>query len=633
QLLLPICMEKIGGFECKDSCDGSKSWSKNCYCDHCDLFGDCCQDMAKPVESTLFECNSKLSENQFIYTVGRCPSNFSDNSIRQKCEASTKKILDKTPVFSNQTGNYYKNIFCAKCNLLDLNLKELIFFSILAGRSSFLEPDYYDNTTIRQILNGTSSKAIVFKAPKGLNPRSCFKSIDSCPLNFTNQTLENLCKNHTAFRYHFGLVYKNKYCAMCNGVVKFDCIVIYSNKLFIQSLQILFDLSELNREVYLSMKVSKRQKKDTIFNQIEKIEEFANKSNKLCGPLDSYPSTEADLAKKYTTLAGHAISILSLVLLLTSYIKNKDLRNLPGKILMNLSISLLFSQLFFIISTYYTYSLFDITFDSLENKCQMPKLNNKFDDLKTLFMQMKLIIPCFISGVMTHYFYLVFFLWSNIMAFDLFKMFTKTAQSAPQNIQSDSKIFFKYLAMAWLVPVVLIIILLLKNYNKLSYGFNQCFISSNVDLLIFFVVPIVVVLSMNLVFLVVSIKAITVVDLLKKKYMKNPVPTISFSGLKLAQEHHSLKKRLVLFLKLFILTGMTWIIGLISAMINDKNSFLWYVYIVLNSLQGLFIFCAYSFNKNSKSNIKINMLKIFNCFKAKEKFSINPTSSIKQSAP
>ncbi|RMZ93747.1 G- coupled receptor Mth2-like, partial [Brachionus plicatilis] len=456
-------------------------------------------------------------------------SNFSDNKIRQRCESSSHKIIDKTPVFSNQTGHLYKNIYCAKCNLLNLDLKKLTIFSIFAGRSYFfIKSDFYDNTTIRKILNGTSSYDVTFKAPEYINPRSCIKSIDSCPLNFTNKTVVNLCKNHTAYRYHISSAYKNKYCAMCNGVVRLDCHVLYSNKAFIQSLQILFDLSELNGEVYLSMNASK--KRDQVFSQIEKIEEFTEKLN--CVPLDSNLSTKADLAKKYSTLVGHSISILSLSLLLTSYFKNKDLRNLPGKILINLSISLLFSQLLFIISTYYTNSLLDLIFDSMENKCQVPKLNNNFDSLKSLFNHVKLIIPCFLCGIMTHYFYLVFFLWSNIMAFDLFKMFSKSVQSAPKSIQTDSRIFLKYLAMAWLVPVALILILLLKNYNKLSYGFNQCFISSKVDLLIFFVVPIVVVLSMNVVFLAVSIKAVTVVDLLKKKYMKNAVPAISFSGLK-----------------------------------------------------------------------------------------------------
>jgi uncharacterized membrane-anchored protein len=61
------------------------------------------------------------------------------------------------------------------------------------------------------------------------------------------------------------------------------------------------------------------------------------------------------------------------------------------------------------------------------------------------------------------------------------------------------------------------------------------------------------------------------------------------------------KKRLILFGKLFVLTGMTWVFGLFSSF--DKYSFVWYIYIVLNSLQGMFIFVAYAFTPQTKNNV------------------------------
>ncbi|RMZ98550.1 hypothetical protein BpHYR1_047368, partial [Brachionus plicatilis] len=66
QLLLPICSENSAYPECNDVC--KSKWSKNCFCDHCDLFDDCCQDKSKSVEPSLYECNSKLSDHHFIYT-------------------------------------------------------------------------------------------------------------------------------------------------------------------------------------------------------------------------------------------------------------------------------------------------------------------------------------------------------------------------------------------------------------------------------------------------------------------------------------------------------------------------------------------------------------------------------------
>ena len=632
QFLILINFYKTYGFQCNDFCSVEKLSFANCFCDQCDLFDDCCQNEPRPPKPSLYECNTKINDDNLIYTIGRCPDYFPNNKLRYDCENSTE-LIGKTPLYSNETGHFYKNIFCANCNILNLKFNRLNFFTVIIGTSTTISDPFhemtFDNETISNILNGDSFYSVRLLEPNiATKPRFCTKSVDSCPLNYSNKTVENFCRNHTAYRYRLNSVYKNKYCAICNDVSKVDCHKpLHANKAFIQSLQILFDLSELNGQVFLSTNVSKWGKDDLIFNKEQKIENFKNGNlNIYCQPSNPNPNMKADLAKKYSTLIGHAISMVSLVLLLAFYFKNKDLRNLPGKILMNLSLSLLFAQLLFIISTYYTYSLIDIIFDSSDDKCFLYELKNEFNNVKDMLVHVKLIIPCFISGILTHYFYLVFFLWSNIMAFDLFKMFTK---KSPKNIQNDSKLFVKYLTMAWLLPIVLIIILLLKNYQKLSYGFYQCFISTNIDLLIFFVVPIVVILSMNLVFLVVSIKTVAGVDLLKKKYIKNPVPTISFSGIKSIQDQNLLKNRLILFLKLFILTGMTWIIGIISALINDRYSFMWYVYIVLNSLQGLFIFCSYSFNENSNTNIKENLLKIFNCFKPRKTLTISPTSSLK----
>ncbi|RMZ99812.1 hypothetical protein BpHYR1_040395, partial [Brachionus plicatilis] len=69
QLLLSICLKKTAGLECNDICIGTGSSSKNCFCDHCDHFDDCCQNqLPKSVEPSLYECNSKLSDHHFIYT-------------------------------------------------------------------------------------------------------------------------------------------------------------------------------------------------------------------------------------------------------------------------------------------------------------------------------------------------------------------------------------------------------------------------------------------------------------------------------------------------------------------------------------------------------------------------------------
>ena len=58
------------------------------------------------------------------------------------------------------------------------------------------------------------------------------------------------------------------------------------------------------------------------------------------------------MIKIYIIFFGNIISILSLTILLIVYLVLKNLRNLVGKILMSLSVSLLFAQVFFLISNY-----------------------------------------------------------------------------------------------------------------------------------------------------------------------------------------------------------------------------------------------------------------------------------------
>jgi hypothetical protein len=84
-------------------------------------------------------------------------------------------------------------------------------------------------------------------------------------------------------------------------------------------------------------------------------------------------------------------------------------------------------------------------------------------------------------------------------------------------------------------------------------------------------------------------------------------------------------------LKLFILTGMSWVLGIVNSFV--QMSFIWYIYIVLNSFQGLFIFVAFAFNSQTKRELRnsvfyssISKLLAFRN-KSKQTKSTNSTSS------
>ena len=86
------------------------------------------------------------------------------------------------------------------------------------------------------------------------------------------------------------------------------------------------------------------------------------------------------------------MSMLSLVLLLITYVLFAELRNVPGKIIINLAISLLLYQ--------------SVFFSAVKN-----------DDPDT----------CFAVAVLLHFFVLSSFTWMNVMAYDVRRTFTNAA--------------------------------------------------------------------------------------------------------------------------------------------------------------------------------------------------------------
>lgn len=62
---------------------------------------------------------------------------------------------------------------------------------------------------------------------------------------------------------------------------------------------------------------------------------------------------------------------------------------------------------------------------------------------------------------------------------------------------------------------------------------------------------------------------------------------------KLARENVAIRRKtFIIYTKLFLIMGLTWIFGFIAA--YAKNSFLWSLFIVFNSLQGFYILIAFT---------------------------------------
>ncbi|KAI1285474.1 G-protein coupled receptor Mth [Halotydeus destructor] len=248
-----------------------------------------------------------------------------------------------------------------------------------------------------------------------------------------------------------------------------------------------------------------------------------------------------------------SISIAGLTLHLLTCAVVKKLRNLPGKLLMSLCISLLCGQLSFLLSP----------------------------------MVQPFTTNCKLVAILSHYFFAASFCWSTVLAVDVYRTLTTM-----QVKESKWDQFISYSICAWSVPLVIILINLYLDVHCLSfapnYGQALCWINQKKSLLWSFAIPLAITLLANVAFF-----TLTTVTLLKS----NNVKRIQSSKRKI---------HFYLYLKLAVIMGLTWIFGFLAALwpSSEYKKYLWYPFIVFNGLQGAFIFFAFTFKRNNWSELR-----------------------------
>ena len=566
-----IALKKTNSKKCHDKCSQTIRYFDNCRCDdQCHIYNDCCVDkLANYDENLGMKCNIKLNSNKYMYSVEKCAAwwlkeNPTLASVQNKCEISSyvssaitsnpyQAFFNFIPVYSHQNNLTYKNINCAKCNLRNMDKKELRFFSVDSSSDLPFRTESELLTIIDQLIKGKENQdsyvEIRFIEPNDTgNYRECIKNIEECPNGEKNSSLIEMCKNQTALRYTVDTtVYKNEFCAMCNGISpkSLHCFdqkarspVAPKN----QNLQILFDLSDLTDEFEISLRFVLNNAQMTLFENMSKsgmcingIDEW-NKNSFICKSYrlkkrlcDGKESLFNYSFKMYLTVVGQLISIFSLILLLLLYFSSKLLRNLPGKILICMCLALLLSQFFFLLSTYGATPYDTCDNDQVTNSFAV----NSFTTHKQIFSKIALIIDCYIYGILTHYFYLSFFVWSNIMAYDLYIMFMamsfsgkgksrKNLRASESTSEENNNLLLKYMFFGWIAPFSLVFALWFSQFvfKNMAYGFRKCYISNQIDLLVFMALPVTIMLTLNCYYLVCSIKSIMSVDKMSKKYLR-----------------------------------------------------------------------------------------------------------------
>ncbi|XP_048587122.1 uncharacterized protein LOC5503909 isoform X2 [Nematostella vectensis] len=629
---------------CNGKCGGLRTNIKgHCYCDEkCLELGDCCLDyrdrctdnyqwdfVINDPKQSCVDINDDLNKEPYIFVSG-CPNNYVNTGMVAKCNetASNSDLVSGIPVFDMRSNVSYRNVYCASCNAAtNLSYWQL---SIRCDDSSGISA----NTTTAELMEyARRSCALAYKPRTEFWDRllSCKIKDSGCP-PVNGQSLTTPFEITRAICELYSLPYgpddrRNPHCALCRKEETLSCPVPARPPPPIPpphppALTILFDVNtgdsykisisgDVQKETTGSYSCNSSQVFDPFtlqcVNLPQPIKQHQDKHNQTLLSLLGENCTVAMLNTSYVTFNSNGsivvtykdlertyengsyivindtvylcwrdtsvtqqsqtgekslstlqiltyvftgLSLLAEVALLLLYLWLKELRNVPGKILMSLVFCLLVNQVFFLMLGLNQISGF-----------------------------------CVAVAVIVHYFLLAAFAWMSVMAYDVMKTF---ASKAVLQASNSRKTFIKYCCAAFTFPAIVVFLsIVLDKTDAVHFGYGTgvyCWITELVPLIVTFHVPIAMVIVFNACALVSTMVGIRRTE--KSSNMARPNSQASTTS-----------RHAFLCLKLSTVMGFPWLLGLISTFVTSP--YLQYPYVILNSLQGFFIFLAFATNNRT----------------------------------
>ncbi|XP_064462118.1 uncharacterized protein LOC135372437 [Ornithodoros turicata] len=533
--------------------DAPPSCSFPCSCaDNCVVYGDCCWEKAstplvsKP-RSSCTSVNVENSSNESFYFVTGCRKTWPEDEVRDGCEnqARYKDAFYETPVTSAKGVTYY-NGFCALCNY---DMENVTFWNVSCVS--------YDNETCSEgerpvqvvlpgiILDNYSTHRHHCKGDA--------RYIESCD-HAVNADVVRRCQTYFApVQSYFGEIYKNAYCAVCNGK---DLSTVLCSLGYVQ-----YDMEPRVRVnilgpnlVQLFRPVSSRDdcrawqgnkcfipKIDYRYNDSSGADN-SSYTNDTTGTSTKLASTKGNVQIYFTVLCL-SISLLCLTMKALVYAIFKESHGFSSKCTLCLSCTLFCSHLLFL----------------LANSFPLPRL------------------PCKISAMFLHFGFLSAFSWTTVLSFDIWK-----GVAAIKLSRGRSRAFSLYCLLAWGLPLCLVLMCAGVDYAVPSfllaprYGQSTCWISSIRAHAVVFLTPIAILLAFNAVFY-----AHIVIHIHRTKKQA--------AGFDFRVGGHVSHMRV--YVKLAFIMGATWIIGL--ACVYIKSAVTDVIFIILVGLQGVYLFFGF----------------------------------------
>ena len=312
-------------------------------------------------------------------------------------------------------------------------------------------------------------------------------------------------------------------------------------------------------------------------NRVYTVKGFdSNNHPYICANLSQNTSTtgESDEPRMRYTLAlnilsccGLLLDILSGIFILVTYCIYKDLQTLYGKLLMNMVILVLLTDVMIIVAYPVSEAMNNMTF-------------------------------CIILAISAHYVFLVRFLSCSVLMFEAMRHFYYSLRLIPPSDEhsgGNNKLLSIYLAVLYIPPAILVIICVFINFTvegAIGYGLAtfDCWMSNIIATTLSFAVPVFISLLFNiggLVFCIYVVVKLSCVSQIGKPRTQSDVLLQNFR----------------VIVAIVAVSGITWALFslvILTGITNTRSSELWenYTFIVINSSQLVLVAATYVCSKN-----------------------------------
>ncbi|CAN7938310.1 unnamed protein product [Ixodes hexagonus] len=534
------------------------SYLKTCSCaSNCGVYRDCCWETGiESVDPDLPEAccvvvSMYRSVRKYMYMVTGCRPSWPHDEVRNACEKTGgfNETFYHIPVTSVNNVTY-KNGYCALCNY---DLMNVTFWNatvdLPSGKPHFELPDI------------VTDQPYLHLRPCSISPPN-----DTCPMGTSESTVQK-CKTFyapvTSDQDSESPVYRNVYCAMCNGanLSALSCKPVeqLSNFSFIPRTKVPHrgpNLASIFHPVLKTKDCYVKHRNRCFIKSRPKLFSRRQNANNTNRTTRRHRRKRFYSVENYLTIVCVSLSICCLFLKVVVFSIYKEARSFSSKCTLCLSITLLMTQLVFLLA-------------------------NSFKVSRAV---------CTASAMLVHYGFLSTFFWTSVLSFDIWRSITAVKLSSTRK-----RTLALYAVAAWGAPIIIVAVAAMVNWLAPTssmfplYGDSSCWFGTIWAQIAYFLAPIAVLLVLGI-FLYLN----TVFYIRKTTGLARDME--SKDGVQRSQHSH-----LTLFVRLALIMGATWGVGFLGFFVN--STVIDILVIVLVGLQGVYLFFGFKDHKHFCSSI------------------------------